>query len=103
AIYIPSRDHMHKVVWTGSRLSTDPADDAWSEPYRNGTGNGSGTTPSLMGFGPDDRFVVFGDGDRVVNITLMWRDAIPEGWERLPGAPSPRVAGFGRADMGNPE
>jgi hypothetical protein len=103
AIYVPSRDHMHKVVWTGSRLSTDPADGAWSEPYRNGTGNGSGTTPSLMGFGPDDRFVVFGDGDRVVNITLMWRDAIPEGWEQLPGAPSPRVAGFGPADMGNPE
>jgi len=24
-IYIASRDHMHKVVWTGGNLSTDPA------------------------------------------------------------------------------
>ena len=102
-IYIPSRDHLHKVVWTGSHLSVDPADGAWSEPYRNGTGNGSGTTPSLMGFGAEDRFVVIGDGDPVVNITLMWRDEVPPEWEQPPGAPSARIAGIGRADMGNPD
>jgi len=103
-IYLTSVDHMHKVVWTGERLSTDDVDGAWSEPYRNGAGWGSGTTPSLMGFGVDeDRFVVIGDGDEVVNITLFWRDEIPEDWVRLPGAPSRRIAGIGPANMGDPD
>lgn len=99
-IYIPSRDHLHKVVWTGSRLSIDETDGAWSARYRNGSGNGSGTTPSLMGFGDDDRFVVIGDGDRVVNITLFWRDEIPDDWEQLSEGPDRRIAGIGPADMG---
>ena len=102
-IYVSSVDTIHKVVWTGERLSLDPADGAWSARYRNGGGDGSGTTPSLMGFGPDeDRFVVIGDGDDVVNITLLWRDEIPDDWEQLPGAPSRRIAGMGPAHMGDP-
>jgi hypothetical protein len=102
-IYVSSRDHTHKVVWTGERLSIDEADGAWTAEYRNGAGNGSGTTPSLMGFGEEDRFVVIGDGDRVVNITLLWRDEIPRYWQQLPGAPSRRIAGIGPANMGDPE
>ncbi len=102
-IYVPSVDHLQKVVWTGQRLSTDEADGAWSAPYRNGGGWGSGTTPSLMGFGSDeDRFVVIGDGDEVVNITLFWRDDIPDDWEQLSGAPCRRIAGIGPANMGDP-
>jgi hypothetical protein len=101
-IYIPSADHLHKVVWTRGRLSTDEADGAWSAQYRNGRGWGSGTTPSLMGFGPEeDHLVVIGDGDDVVNITLFWRNAIPEDWKQLPNAPSRRIAGIGPANMGN--
>ncbi len=103
-IYVSSVDHTHKVVWTGERLSLDEADGAWSAEYRNGRTWGSGTTPSLMGFGPDeDRFVVIGDGDDVVNITLFWRDDIPDDWEQLPNAPSRRIAGIGPANMGNPD
>jgi hypothetical protein len=103
-IYIPSADHLHKVVWTGERLSNDEADGAWHARYRNGRGWGSGTTPSLMGFGPDeDHLVVIGDGDDVVDITLFWRDAIPGDWQQLPNAPSRRIAGIGPANMGNPD
>ena len=102
-VYISSVDHSHKAIWTGDRFSFDEADGAWSAEYRNGTGRGSGTTPSLMGFGPDeDRFLVIGDGDDVVNITLLWRDEIPDDWEQLPGAPSRRIAGLGPAHMGDP-
>ena len=55
-----------------------------------------------MGFGPDeDRFVVIGDGDEVVNITLFWRDGYCD-WKPLPGAPSRRIAGIGPANMGDP-
>jgi hypothetical protein len=102
-IYVSSVDHIHKVVWTGDRLSLDESDGAWSAEYRNGRGWGSGATPSLMGFGSDeDRFVVIGDGDAVVNITLFWRDEIPDDWEQLPNAPSRRIAGIGPAHMGDP-
>ena len=102
-VYVSSVDHTHKVVWTGERFSFDEADGAWSAEYRNGTGRGSGTTPSLMGFGSDDdRFLVIGDGDDVVNITLFWRDEIPDDWEQLPNAPSRRIAGLGAAHMGDP-
>ncbi len=101
-IYVCSRDHVHKVIWTGDRLSTDEADGAWTAAYRNGAGNGSGTTPSLMGFGSEDRFVVIGDGDDVVNITLFWRDEIPDDWQPLADAPSRRIAGIGPAHMGQP-
>jgi hypothetical protein len=101
-IYIVSRNHMHKVVWNGDQLSVDEADGAWSEPYRNGGGNGSGATPTLMGYGPDeDRLVVITDGDAVMNLTLFWRDDIPEGWEQLENAPSPRIAGLAPATMGD--
>ena len=101
-IYVSSVDHTHKVVWTGDRLSLDPAEGAWSAEYRNGSGTGSGTTPCLMGFGDEDRFVVIGDGDDIVNITLLWRDAIPADWQQLPNAPSRRIAGIGPAHMGDP-
>ena len=99
-IYVASRNHMHKVVWTGDKLSIDPADGAWTAKYRNGTGEGTGATPSLMGFGDEDKFVVFTDGDIRMNVVLMWRDAIPEDWEQIPGAPSRRIAGQAPADMG---
>ena len=103
-IYVVTVDTVYKVVWTGERLSLDPADGAWSARYRNGGGAGSGSTPSLMGFGSEeDRFVVIGDGDDVVNITLLWRDEIPEDWEQLSDAPSRRIAGIGPAHMGEPD
>ncbi len=54
-IYIASQEHMHKVVWTGDKLSVDEADGAWTSPYLNSWGQGSGVTPSLMGFRHVDR------------------------------------------------
>lgn len=99
-IYAVSRNHAHKIIWTGDALSTDLADGAWTALYRNGLGEGSGATPSLMGFGDEDRFLVFTDGDIRMNVILMWRDAIPDDWTQLEGAPSRRIAGQAPADMG---
>jgi hypothetical protein len=84
-IYIASQDHMHKVVWTGERLSVDEPDGAWTATYLNGWGQGTGATPSLMGFGEEDRFVVITDGEDLMNVVLFWRNGIPEGWEPPPG------------------
>jgi hypothetical protein len=101
-IYIASARHLHKIVWNGERLSADPADGAWSEPYLNGTENGTGATPALMGFGDEDRFVTITDGETLMNVVLYWRDRIPSDWTPLPGAPSPRIAGMLPATMGDP-
>ncbi len=102
-IYVPSVDQMHKVVWDGEKLSTDPADGAWSEPYLNGHGIGTGSGATLMGFGEEDEFVVITDGEPLMNVVLYWRDEIPEGWEPPEGAPSPRIAGMAPADVGDPD
>ncbi|NNE57568.1 MAG: hypothetical protein HKN36_05630 [Hellea sp.] len=99
-IYVVSRNHMHKIVWDGDQLSTHEADGAWTAKYRNGWGEGSGATPSLMGFGEEDRFVVITDGDFRMNVTLFWRDGIPEDWQQLEGAPSRRIAGQAPVTMG---
>lgn len=122
-IFLPSLQHMHKIVWDGEKLSKNPADGAWVEPYSNNgdinvtfdnitdptTGKpftfenvnvGSGATASLMGFDDEDQFVVITDGDEVMNMVLFWRNEIPENWKQLPNAPSRRIAGMLRADIG---
>lgn len=122
-IWVPSLQHMHKIVWDGEKLSKDPADGAWVEPYSNkgsitvtfddiidpSTGEaftfenvnvGSGSTASLMGYGEEDKFVVITDGDEVMNMVLFWREEVPQGWQQPPQAPSHRIAGMLRADIG---
>ncbi|MBP6701276.1 MAG: hypothetical protein KA135_08510 [Halioglobus sp.] len=101
-IYIASQEHMHKVVWSGDQLSLQESDGAWSEPYLNGWGHGSGSTPTLMGFGQEDQFVVITDGQPQMNLVLFWRNAIPDGWQQLPGAPSRRIAGQLPVTMDDP-
>jgi hypothetical protein len=102
-IYAASSQHLHKVIWTGSALSVDPKDGAWSEPYRNSLGRGSGSTPTLVGFGNEpDKLVVLTDGDVLMNVVAYWRDEIPSGWKPLDGAPSRRIAGQQPANFGDP-
>jgi hypothetical protein len=100
-IYVASRNHMHKIIWTGNGFSTDEKDGAWTARYSNSTGHGTGATPSLMGFGKEDKFVVITDGDTRMNVTLFWRDEIPNDWKQLEGSPSRRIAGFSPVTMGD--
>jgi hypothetical protein len=99
-IYIASRNHMHKVIWNGDQFSTEEADGAWIAEYLNNLGGGTGSTPSLMGFGDEDQFVVITDGNELMNVVLFWRNEIPGDWKQLPGAPSRRIAGMVPAKMG---
>ncbi|MEH6581715.1 MAG: hypothetical protein V7754_07245 [Halioglobus sp.] len=102
-IYIASQQHMHKVVWTGEELSTDEGDGAWSAEYQNDWGHGTGATPSLMGFGEEDQFVVITDGQPQMNVVLFWRNEIPADWNQLDSAPSRRIAGQAAVTMDDPE
>ncbi len=101
-IYVASQDHLHKVIWTGAGFSHHPADGAWSTPYLNSWGHGTGATPSLMGFGEEDQFVVITDGEPLMNVVLFWRNEIPDNWAGIPGLPR-RIAGLKPADMGHPD
>jgi hypothetical protein len=99
-IYLVTRDNMHRVQWTGSKLSLDPADGAWSAPYPNEVGIGSGTTPTPMGWGPnEDHLVVIADGAKNNHALFFWRDQIPVNWRGLRGFDR-RVAGETRVDFG---
>jgi hypothetical protein len=103
-IYVASHRHLHKVVWIGDKLSTDEKDGAWTEPYSNSLGRGTGSTPTLVGFGNEpDKLVVLTDGDTLMNVVAYWRDQIPEGWKQLSPAPSRRIAGMQPANFGDPK
>ncbi|GAB2529227.1 hypothetical protein [Nocardia heshunensis] len=99
-IYAASDRVMRKVVWTGSKLSTDEADGAWSSPYDFGRqppavkfGTGTGSTPTLMGFGKDnDELVVITDGSDHMHLVAFWRNKIPEGFQQKPDTKSNRIA-----------
>ena len=93
-IYIATRDFLDRVQWTGEKLSLDAADGGWSAPYPNELGVGSGTTPTPMGWGPnEDHLVLIADATRGNNLLAFWRDEIPADWKGLPGLDR-RVAGI---------
>ncbi len=101
-IYVASNSIMHKLVWTGTTLSANESDGAWASPYDNSVqkppiisfSNGTGSTPTLMGFGDDpDKLVVITDGAQQMKLVAFWRDSIPEGFVQKPGTKSRRIAG----------
>jgi hypothetical protein len=93
-IYVVSAKAMHRVQWTGKKLSLAPEDGAWSVSYPNENNKGSGTTPTLMGWGADeDRLVLIGDASHRLNFLAYWRDEIPADWQGIPGQPR-RLAGI---------
>ncbi len=109
-IYVVSENAMYRVQWTGSRLSLDPATGAWQAAYENGEdqtgsgrlGAGSGSTPSLMGTGNQDRFVVITDGQPVAHLVLFWRDEIPADWDPIAPGKSRRIAAEVPVNFGDP-
>jgi hypothetical protein len=108
-VYVVTDHAMHRVQWTGERLSLDPADGAWTAAYDTGgsqsdirLGGGSGSTPTLMGGpGDPDQLVVITDGAQRMNLVAFWRSAIPEDWAGLPGQDR-RVAGVFPVTFGDP-
>jgi hypothetical protein len=102
-IYVASNKLMHKLVWTGTTLSASETDGAWTSPYDAPTDavppivkfdTGTGSTPTLMGFGSDpDKLVVITDGAKRMKLVAFWRDDIPSDFVQRAGTASRRIAG----------
>lgn len=93
-IYVVTHKKIYRVDWGRGDLAIK-----WMSEYPSSEqvlpgrlGLGSGTTPTLMGFGPQDKLVVIADGQKAMNIIAFWRDQIPENWQS-PSGFSRRVAG----------
>ncbi len=104
-IYVVTSRRMLKVVWNGQQLSTDEQDGAWESGYEwhaaGAISRGSGTTPTLMGFGDDpDKLVVIADAaESGTNLVAFWRDAIPADFTQKPGTTSRRIADQARIEI----
>ncbi|EKZ97201.1 MULTISPECIES: hypothetical protein [Cupriavidus] len=109
AVYVASNTTMYRlVVDIHGKIHDDEASGAWHANYDRGVvmpapkiADGTGSTPTLMGFGPDeDKLVVITDGARKMRMVAFWRDNIPAGWKAKPGTQSPRIADQLAVDMG---
>ncbi len=97
-VYVATENYMVKVVWDGRKFRSGKRSGAWVAKYPNET-TGSGSTPSLMGFGEEDQFVVITDGKEHMGIALFWRNEIPDGWMPPEGVDDPRYAGYLNTSM----
>ena len=103
-IYVVTSKHVRGVAWNGKRLSLESEDGGWVSEYevmaegeamkRGAASHGSGTTPTLLGYGPDeDALVVISDGSPDgAQLVAFWRDEIPPDFQQKPGTRSRRVA-----------
>jgi hypothetical protein len=86
-IYIVTSKNMRRVSHdaASNRLHSE-----WKAAYDAGTGQsairagvGSGSTPTVMGTGGQDKLVVITDGRDLMHVNLFWRDRVPGNWRGL--------------------
>ena len=103
AVYVASNRKMYRlVVDARGRIRSDAGAGAWSARYDAGgkIADGTGATPTLMGFGRgEDELVVLTDGRRKMRLVAFWRNAIPKQRRSQPGV-DPRIADQLEVDMG---
>lgn len=109
AVYIASNKRMYRLaVGADGSISAHEDKGAWAAEYDSGVrlpagkiADGTGATPTLMGFGEDDdKLVVLTDGAKKMRLVAFWRDGIPEGWRQRHGTASRRIADQIRVDFG---
>ena len=90
-MYFVSTSSMKRINFTANPAPGQPHFSlGWLADYDT-TGDqptgelGSGTTPTLMGFGDMDKLVLITDAHTPNNMVAFWRDEIPDDWEGLPG------------------
>ena len=98
---------MQKLICKDGKISTSQADGAWQAYYDGGPqapciklGHGTGSTPTLMGFGQDkDKLVVITDGSKRMKLVAFWRDEIPSDAQQVAGYDK-RIAGVHEVTCG---
>lgn len=109
AVYIASNRKLYRLaVDAAGRIGTGPESGAWEAAYDPGerlsTGkiaDGTGATPTLMGFGEgEDELVILTDGARKMRLVAFWRGDLPRGWRQRPGTLSSRIADQITVDFG---
>lgn len=107
-IYPVTSRALYRLRW---KAADQRVTQHWRTPYRSSAdpgavevGEGSGSTPTLMGTRREhDRLVAITDGQDVRNLVLMWRGRIPRGWRPIaPGRPR-RIACEIPVDFGEPQ
>lgn len=101
---------MQKLMCRKGRFSDQESDGAWQSSYDGGPmapaiklGYGTGSTPTLMGFGDEeDHLVVITDGSKRMKLIAFWRDEIPAD-AAVVDEGNPRVAGVMEATCGLPD
>ncbi len=86
-IYIVTTKKMVRLNWKNQELALgwqsayDFVGDGPTSTLPGGQSiAGSGTTPTLMGWGEMDKLVLVVDGHRKANMVCFWRDGIPANW-----------------------
>jgi hypothetical protein len=91
-IFIVTTKKMVRINWKNNELSL-----GWQAAYdfvKDGPTStlpggqsiaGSGTTPTLMGWGKMDKLVIVVDGHNKANMVAFWRDGLPGDWKGLTG------------------
>jgi hypothetical protein len=95
-IYVVTSQRMRRIDHDAAR---NRLTSAWSAPYEAGSsqsairlGVGSGSTPTVMGTGRQDKFVAITDGRDLMHMNLFWRGRVPADWKGLGGGRSRRMA-----------
>lgn len=102
---------LSKIIWKNGMISTNEKDGAWSAAYDGGdwppaikAGTGTGSTPTLFGFGPnEDKLVVLTNGQNRMKVVAFWRDAIPSDFKQKAGTKSRRIADQWQITCGLPD
>jgi hypothetical protein len=109
AVYVASNRRMYRlVVDAAGTIKDDAQSGAWSAAYDSGVrlpvgkiADGTGSTPTLIGFGPgEDRLVVITDGARKMRLVAFWRDEIPTNAQTGAGFASDRIVDQIEVDLG---
>jgi hypothetical protein len=85
-IYVVTTKRLIHLKWDGQDLRV-----VWTSPYDfigngpTGKMKGSGTTPTLIGVGNQDKLVVLVDGHTPSNLVAFWRGEPPADWRPLHG------------------
>ena len=92
-IYIVTSKRMRRIDHDARRNRLRSARyDAGSGQSAIRLGLGSGSTPTVMGVGRQDKFVVITDGRDLMHLNLFWRERIPRNWRGLGGGRPRRMA-----------